>query len=63
MSVQHSRPVLGAVRPTRDEFAELAADRRVIPVTRTLLGVGVPAAQGHADRHPHQLDDPAVDGD
>ena len=37
MSVQHSRPVLGAVRPTRDEFAELAADRRVIPVVRRVL--------------------------
>jgi anthranilate synthase component I len=28
---------LGEIRPTREEFRELAADRRVIPVTRRLL--------------------------
>ena len=28
---------LGAITPTREEFRELARDRRVIPVTRRLL--------------------------
>ncbi len=34
-------PVLGAVSPTREEFRELARDRRVIPVTRRLLADSV----------------------
>jgi anthranilate synthase component 1 len=34
-------PALGDVRPTREEFRALAATRRVIPVTRTLLADAV----------------------
>ena len=35
--VQSARPALGEISPTREQFAELARDRRVIPVSRRLL--------------------------
>jgi anthranilate synthase component I len=37
----HSRPPLGDVQPSAAQFAELARDRRVIPVSRTLLADGL----------------------
>ncbi len=36
-----AHPVLGAISPSREEFRELARDRRVIPVTRRLLADSV----------------------
>ena len=36
-----AHPALGAISPTREEFRDLARDRRVIPVTRRLLADSV----------------------
>ena len=36
-----AKPALGAISPTREDFRELARDRRVIPVTRRLLADSV----------------------
>jgi anthranilate synthase component 1 len=38
--IRHGSAGLGEVSPTREEFRELAADRRVIPVVRRLLADG-----------------------